>query len=67
MFSEEKIVSGFDSLYEQYNFEKLKQIVPFLPTKAREILQMKSEKYLALMSYTPSKSSGGRRWQAMRQ
>ncbi len=59
IFSEEKIVAGFDSLYEQYNFDKLKQIVPFLPERARDILQQKSSKYVALMSYTPGK--GGRK------
>jgi len=50
IFSKEKIISGFDSLYDQYTFEKLKQIVPFLPQKAREILQVESEKYIAIMS-----------------
>ena len=59
IFSEEKIVTAFDSLYEQYNFDKLKQIVPFLPERARDILQQKSSKYVALMSYTPGK--GGNR------
>ena len=57
IFSREKIVSGFDSLYEQYTFEKLKQIVPFLPQKAREILQAESEKYIAIMS-APTQKTG---------
>lgn len=57
--NKEKIVAGFDSLYEQYNFEKLKQIVPFLPIKAREILEQSSQKYIALMSYKPPKAGRG--------
>ena len=59
IFSKDKIVSGFDSLYEQYTFEKLKQIVPFLPIKAREVLEQESQKYIALMSYKPQKGGRG--------
>jgi len=55
----EKIVAGFESLYEQYSFEKLKQIVPFLPIKSREILEQSSQKYIALMSYKPPKAGKG--------
>ncbi len=55
IFNREKIVAGFESLYGQYTFENLKQIVPFLPIKAREVLEQESQKYIALMNYKPPK------------
>ncbi len=57
--SRDKIVSGFDSLYEQYTFEKLKQIVPWIPQEAREILEQDSPRYVTLMSQKTSKNSKG--------
>ena len=58
----EKILAGFDSLYEQYTFEKLKeQIIPWIPEEAREILLQDSPRYVTLMSQNTAKDSKGKR------
>ena len=54
--NKEKLLSGFESLYDQYTMDKLKVIIGFLPSKARDVLAAESEKYMAIMGYTPSRT-----------
>ena len=54
--NKEKLLTGFESLYEQYTIDKLKVIIGFLPAKARDLLAAESEKYMAIMGYTPNQN-----------
>jgi len=52
----EKILYGFEEIYEQYTLDKLKVIIGFLPVKARDVLAAESEKYMAIMGYDPTQN-----------
>jgi len=48
--NQENIISGFDNnLYEQYTMQKLREIIKFLPSKARDVLYIHSDKYRAVL------------------